>query len=671
MESEFTLTTDEIWKNTIRTVESAYCWLLTYEGKDYELVEDTITAMRKLITHGKTYEDVKTFDYANLLKQSTTKYVPYKKQQYTFVPISYDLEPNWQQIDENTIEVQLEGGEKASAIVVTNEQQLDQVIKDIYTANCVAVDCEFLGLKKTLPELKLLQIGVSKEKGYAIQVDIIGFQIIADKLKPVLEDENLNIVGWSFRGDALAIESYITGIELAPVLDLQAKLRPIAVENLNLSNALNGYASEWVGNKEFQKAKQCGAQFIFTGKECVWLTHPLPPKALVYAVFDVLSVVALYEHTLQYPSDENFYWPYTVTSTATQRSLDKWHIQRAKGISSSSSQGIVNIVSTKPLIKRKNGKQNAITLSPSVISPPTDDGYNDGDVRFRRALQVALERSVKDSHPRPKSGESNTDHIVSSKVEEMNYSDLIQDLDADSYNRDNDNLRFSEVPVKESTTPEIVTSTWGIESLDDQPFFGGAFNRQIHTTSDASPVTSLAQNPPTILKCPHSPAIQKSDQRIDAYIQSPQNPHTVILSTESSIPAANKQWKNDTFSLHAESSTPLVNKQLKNDTTTKGQWNRNATPKHQWSITDNENTGQWEDAKNNVPHNKQWSNNNSAAGSPKKWGDNNNTASANSQWNNSNIAAGSSSQWGESNASSAGNRQKNNAGRVECISLSN
>ncbi|KAI7887969.1 uncharacterized protein EV154DRAFT_469667 [Mucor mucedo] len=425
MDSEFTLTTDEIWRNTIRTVEAAYCWLLTYEGKDYELVDDTITAMRKLITHGKTYEG-------------------------------------------------------ALAIAVSTEQQLDQVIRDIYAASCVAVDCEFLGQKKTLPELKLLQIGVSKEKGYAIQVDMIGPQVIADKLKPILEDQNLNIVGWAFRGDALAIESYINGIELAPVLDLQAKLLPVAMENLNLGNALNKYAAEWVGNEEFQKDKQYGNQFIFTGKECIWLRDPLPPKALVYSVFDVLSVVALYEHTLDYPSNENHYWPFTVTSTSTQKSIDKWHMQRAKGINNSNVVNVVNSKSTKV----SHGKEPA--LSTSVI---TDDGYNDDDERFKRAIQVALERSVKDNLPRNKRGESSTDRVISSdSLTELNYSEISQELEENPYNRNKNDLHFSDPPpVEESTIPEIVESTWGTESLDDQPFFGSAFkNKTIKSPDDVA-----------------------------------------------------------------------------------------------------------------------------------------------------------------------------------------
>ncbi|KAG2196062.1 hypothetical protein INT47_008156 [Mucor saturninus] len=673
MDSEFTLTTDEIWRNTIRTVEAAYCWLLTYEGKDYELVDDTITAMRKLITHGRTYESVKSYNSTKLSTPSPTS-KSYKKQFYA-APISYDLEPNWQQIDKHTIEVTLNGGVKALAIAVSTEQQLDQVIRDIYAASCVAVDCEFLGQKKTLPELKLLQIGVSKEKGYAIQVDMIGPQVIADKLKPILEDQNLNIVGWAFRGDALAIESYINGIELAPVLDLQAKLLPVAMENLNLGNALNKYAGEWVGNEEFQKDKQYGNQFIFTGKECIWLRDPLPPKALVYSVFDVLSVVALYEHTLDYRSNENHYWPFTVTSTSTQKSLDKWHMQRAKGINTSN---VVNVVNSKST-KISNGKEPA--LSTSVI---TDDGYNDEDERFKRAIQVALERSVKDNLPRNKRGESSTDRVISSdSPTELNYSEISQELEENPYNRNKNDLHFSDPPPEEaSTIPEIVEGTWGTESLDDQPFFGSAFKNKtikspddvaaanaataatetdkVSTFSANTPVAISSEKPITILKRPQASAtVPKS------YNNSPIPPPSTARATD----VANKQWQMESVPVPVSESTakhqwkvenapvetsqwgnyspvpPVAaasatttttatsvaafpNKGRKLENYTKGQWNTKATPKHNWNLDDQESP----DVKNNYSNH--WNKNVEPSN---KWDEN----TGNNQWGN----VGSSNQW--------------------------
>ena len=125
--------------------------------------------------------------------------------------------------------------------------------------------------KKALPELKLLQIGVSKEKGYAIQVDKIGPNTV-----------------------------FTSKIKLSTIL------------------------------------------FSFL-KFCLTYT-PLPPRALVYAVFDVLSVIALHESTLNHETVENHYWPYTITKTESPKTIDNWHRLRAKGINSP--VGGQNIVSS-------------------------------------------------------------------------------------------------------------------------------------------------------------------------------------------------------------------------------------------------------------------------------------------------------------------------------------
>ncbi|KAI8082387.1 hypothetical protein BDF21DRAFT_381961 [Thamnidium elegans] len=424
MESEFTLTTEEFWKNTIRTVESAYCWLLTYENKDYELVENSIISLKKLIRHGKSYEAMKTY---------------------------LELEPS---------------GQIATCISVTNASQLDQVIEDVYDSKRIAVDCEFLGLRKSLPELKLLQIGVSKYKGYAIQVDIIGVQVVTDKLKRILEDESLDIIGWAFRSDALAIESYIHGIELSPVLDLQAKLKPIAVEQMNLGNALNKFASEWIGNHEFQKAKLTGSQFLFTGDDCIWLMCPLPPKALVYAVFDVLSVLALHEYTQHYPSLEEYYWPYTVTSQSSQKAVDRWHVQRAAGINSTPNTGTINIV------KPKNPAKPPVIRQPSTNAVRiTEDGYDDEDIRFQRDLQVALERSVKDVAVVPNAAESSgTDRVIepTSTYKSTSLQSLEQELNSTLLDQKVLSPRFSDAPTQETNDAEIEYDTWDINTQTGQ-----------------------------------------------------------------------------------------------------------------------------------------------------------------------------------------------------------
>ncbi|KAG1247612.1 hypothetical protein G6F68_014128 [Rhizopus microsporus] len=119
------------------------------------------------------------------------------------------------------------------------------IIPEIYKSQYIAIDCEFLGIKKELPVLKLLQVAVSKEKGYAIQVDLVGVQAITRHLKPVLENDDVNLIGWAYRGDAMAIECFIKDVELGSVLDLQAKLKPVAVEELSLNSAVASFATRF------------------------------------------------------------------------------------------------------------------------------------------------------------------------------------------------------------------------------------------------------------------------------------------------------------------------------------------------------------------------------------------------------------------------------------------
>ncbi|GAA5797585.1 hypothetical protein HPULCUR_002973 [Helicostylum pulchrum] len=510
MESEFTLTTEELWKNTIRTVESAYCWLLTYEGKDYELVNNSIASLKKLISHGKSYEAMKTYRSLDLpgsiavaaaaatittTSSAILTTIPKThRKKFNYTPITQDLEPNWTRLDDRTIQVELEpSGQTATCISVTTASQLDQVIDEVYQSKCIAVDCEFLGVRKSLPELKLLQIGVSKYKGYAIQVDIIGVKVVTDKLKRILEDESLDIIGWAFRSDALAIESYIQGIELAPVLDLQAKLKPIAVEQMNLGNALNKFASEWSGNREFQKAKLTGTQFLFTGDDCIWLVCPLPPTALVYAVFDVLSVLALHEYTQQYPSLEEYYWPYTVTSQSSQKAVDRWHVQRATGINTAPNSGTINIVKPKnsaklPVYRKPSSNTTRDTDATNIVRI-TEDGYDDEDARYQRDLKLALELSVKDAIAISNAAESSgTDRVIeptNSTYKSTILQSVEQELNSTTLDQKDLAPRFSDAPVQETNDADIEYDTWGTKMLDDQPFIGNNFADKVNEKQPA------------------------------------------------------------------------------------------------------------------------------------------------------------------------------------------
>ncbi|KAF1801764.1 hypothetical protein FB192DRAFT_1281841 [Mucor lusitanicus] len=392
--------------------------------------------------------------------------------------------------------VPLSNHKNAICMFVSNEQQLDEAIQDIHKADYIAIDCEFQSVKKSLPELKLIQIGVSSTKGFAIQVDAVGFDVLSAKLKPILEDDNVNIVGWSYRPDAMAIESYFKSIRQAPVLDLQAKLMPIAVETMNLETAMVRFADQWDGLEAFRKAKHYNEGFFYKDDDCIWARNPLPPKALVYSVFDVLSVHALHHYTTQYPSEEKFYWPCTVTNQS-EKALNRFHQQRAQGIASPASASSVkngkspaapkthwntNYKSTSPTYRHRNNnnkhrrdKEEEEYLARLSPQPETDDGYDDNDTQFQKDIQKALLLSVKESARKEHQaygGESSTSGPSSGGAQQGD-SVIVDDLD--DYDRQAGTLRFSDKASTTNETPiaEVVNyESWGDFDPTSQPFFG-------------------------------------------------------------------------------------------------------------------------------------------------------------------------------------------------------
>jgi hypothetical protein len=490
-ENDFQITLCEYWKNTIKSSEAALAMLSVFEGKQVEIVDNAITSLRTLVNQGQNYQSLIQQNNQQLQQQQQQQeqeQEQQQQQQQQYVYGNFDRDPCWKQIDSNTFEVPLGKGTIATCIAVNTVEQLDQLIKDIYQAPYIAIDCEFLGVKKNMPELKLLQIGVSSSKGYAIQVDILGVQVITEKLKPVLEDGKLNIVGWSYRSDAMAIESYFKKITHAPVLDLQSKLLSVAVETMNLATAMNKYAQAWEGLDVFQKAKQFGGSFGYTNDQCIWLLDPLPPRALVYAVFDVLSVHALYQLTKELPHDESNYWPLTVINNMSAKALDRFHRQRAKGISStptstSSSPQVTGNGKGKapfygsPSGPRRNYKKAKELPVPVSPQPETNDGYDDNDARYTRAIQKAIALSVQEpmSRRRQAAGEGNSssDRVVGTlEVDEFEYSQFADSLDETP--AVTTRITFAE-NVVDVPKQEMAAPSWGDVNLDQQPFIGGQF----------------------------------------------------------------------------------------------------------------------------------------------------------------------------------------------------
>ncbi|KAI9250451.1 hypothetical protein BDA99DRAFT_522548 [Phascolomyces articulosus] len=359
------LSMHDYWKSTVFACETALSLLKPFEHNDHYLVDNVLAPLRQLVGHGRNYEAMKAYqppmhadtrdDNQPHTVTTTTRPFPsqYQSRIRKTVQLNFDPRTTWDIESNDTVHVHTyiqnnPTGQVTCKAIMTVEQ-LDAAIPIIQKAPCLGLDCEFLGLKKALPELQVLQIAVSSTLGYAIMVNHIGADKVYQRLGPILEEEfELNddtttttttnddnssrpsrlLLGWAFRADAQAIEASFRKIKLTRVLDLQAKIQSLETEQLNLASAMIRYCQRWDGLEEFSKAKQLGDTFQFTGPECIWLHSPLPPEALVYAVFDVVSLVALHEQTKWQPTLVNHYWPNTVISTYGRKALEKWYRQK-------------------------------------------------------------------------------------------------------------------------------------------------------------------------------------------------------------------------------------------------------------------------------------------------------------------------------------------------------
>ncbi|OAD78151.1 hypothetical protein PHYBLDRAFT_76316 [Phycomyces blakesleeanus NRRL 1555(-)] len=393
---ETVLSVHTYWKNTINVCEAALSMLSVYENKDHALVDATTEPLRQLIRHGR---DIKAMmEYKPTPRDVNTS----PKKQRKPVQINSDYDSNWEIVDSSTVNVTLSDNSVVVCKAISTRKELEEIIPEIRQSRCVALDCEFLGIKNSSPELKLLQIAVSRTRGYAVMINTIGNRVAMELLGPILTDNSINLVGWAFNADGRAIENAFKGLLVTSVLDLQAKLRSIVVENLSLANGVTRFAKDWEGYEEFQKAKQLGEMFHFTGENCVWMQDPLPPSALVYAVFDVVSLVALFEITEHEETNEKHFWPFSITLEYNRKALDKWHRERASNFA----EGNNNVyIRNTPKPSLPQPAQRTSENSTSVVP-------SNGETQSNENAQNKSEKTVE--QPTKKSFE--TDHVAPAEI---------------------------------------------------------------------------------------------------------------------------------------------------------------------------------------------------------------------------------------------------------------
>ncbi|KAG0168136.1 hypothetical protein DFQ28_005339 [Apophysomyces sp. BC1034] len=374
-----TMSAQEYWKMTISVCEAAARLLSAYENQQHILIDNVIRPLRQLIGQGRDLNAMKKYTPRPPTEGSSRKL-------RKTAPLLFDPATNWTIESPSTIHVKLPNS-VITAQAITTAAELDNIIPEILSSECIALDCEFLGYKSNLPELKVLQIAVSKTRGYAVLVDVIGLDVCKAKLSSILQNEELNLVGWSFRADAQAIESAFK-LCMGTVLDLQAKVKSIAIEQMSLGAAMSKYASDWEGYSEFEKAKQLGNTFQFLGADCVWLRNPLPKEALVYAAFDVVSLVELYEKMKDHRNEHRFYWPHTILTELSAKALDRWQRDRALNLRPASKQNTMTLVDQPESSKGKSPFKTNHGRATSTVSD--SDADNDQDI------QEAIRRSLED-----------------------------------------------------------------------------------------------------------------------------------------------------------------------------------------------------------------------------------------------------------------------------------
>ncbi|KAJ8661464.1 hypothetical protein O0I10_002730 [Lichtheimia ornata] len=423
------LSMDTYWKNAMSVCEAAMSMLAPFENQNHTLVDAATTSLRQLLTHGKEYSRMKQYSAATQRDKEYQTASSYKhRPRKTIQDLGFNPRENWIIKDERTVLVRLPDDTHVTCQAITTVEELDAILPELRKASHIAIDCEFLGLKGCTPELKVLQLAVSSTLGYALTIDRIGLQAVRERLEPILSqpqhqqgenglsaaiaNQERLYLGWAFRGDAQAIEAAFPGIQLPYILDLQAKLRSVAVEQLKLFNAMNRYAPNWSGLEEFNKAKQLGDTFRYTGYDCVWVQNPLPPECFVYAVFDVVSLIALHEAVDHHPTIPTHFWPQTVISTLAPKALDRWLRTRAvaalsqsnERTASSSTATTNSLTLVETTVATRKDKQpirsEAAGSSSSIHAPPppppsatTAGGFNDDDPQFLRDMEEALRLS--------------------------------------------------------------------------------------------------------------------------------------------------------------------------------------------------------------------------------------------------------------------------------------
>ncbi|KAI8069310.1 hypothetical protein BC940DRAFT_30876 [Gongronella butleri] len=425
------ITEHSYWTSVLKACELSVLLLTAY--KEVPLVEHTLQALQHFVRHGQTLDEAMAYklpapgeDRPAFSSNSSKK----KRGPMAVEPLDHwDVQashidvPLQEQREVNSNDNNQET-QRMRCHQVTTMAQVEAMKDALYASEkrIVSLDCEFLAIKKQQPQLKVVQLAASMHEGFAVLVDDFDDKdALRSALMALLEDNHFTFVGWAVRADAQAIESFIGGIQLPHILDLQAAVCRDATQRMNLKNAMLQYAKEWPFTDEFAKAKEFGDTFRYLEYDCVWDYRPFPPTALVYAVFDVTTLIALHDvfESRKIAFQETDFWPLTVTTNSSNKNLGKWIQQRAMNdVPINTNRGLIYLDSkTKPLASSATSSSN--DAAESIVSTghatdtspreqQSDDQANDEDQfekDIRRAILLSLQETEASSSsltPSPK-----------------------------------------------------------------------------------------------------------------------------------------------------------------------------------------------------------------------------------------------------------------------------
>lgn len=535
------LTGKAYWDSTIRICEAALSMLAPFEHQDYYLADGAVESLNLLVRHGRSLENLKNYKQQHHIERQQRK--SRWNNRSAIQPSSH-----WLIRSDHEVEIRLPGNAPSiSAKAITTISELKAIIPEIYNTRCFSIDCEFLALKNNQPRLKVLQIAVSKTVGYAILVDFFNIAEISDVLGGVLQDETILRLGWAVRADAQSIEQTLPNISLGRILDLQTLVYQDAVETMKLANAVTKYAPHWEGLGEFAYAKDLSNSFSFSGSDCIWEQNPLPSHALVYAVFDVVSLFALHEQLGHLVVKEDTYWPENVTSKLTGKALLKWYQNRVYVPETRSAMAEEDVISlnderfssspftnstTNSSTSDLSPKQKEKAKKPYSTTKPDYGTLSDDDPAYMADLERAKLMSLQDhilkndphsfgsssssrSESAPFSGPPNSTHTLQPSrhvvMDEECTFDTMDNISVDSADIDGDNedIKFAKHVDNDRSAKlqfeEMAPDSWGEVDTARSPAnaWQSSFEPRTNTANndrrvnmDTKPIPRTVASPP-------------------------------------------------------------------------------------------------------------------------------------------------------------------------------